>query len=55
MRNINRIVKELESPINVTDYFDLTSLTPEQKKFLSTDLRVFISNKNFGSEFNKKK
>lgn len=64
MRDINRIVKEVinkfldktikesKLSISVTDYFDLSSLTPEQKNFLSTDLRAFTFNKNFGDEFN---
>ena len=64
MRNINRIVKEVidkfvdkilketKLTINVTDFFDLSSLTPEQKKFLSTDLRAFTFNKNLGDDFN---
>lgn len=41
--------------VNVTDYFDLSSLIPEQKKFLSTDLRIFTANKNFKDKFNKEK
>lgn len=41
--------------ISVTDYFDLPSLTLEQKKFLSTDLRIFTVSNNFRDKFNKEK